>query len=149
MTRDFNWGPGIGDPTIGGWVTVVLYLLACVSCWKTAGVVLRRDWNGQSDSHVWRAISIAFFFLGINKQLDLQSAMTELGRTVAFAGGWYEQRQTVQVYFVIGVAAACVAGHHNFAFLDQKIPNSNLASASRFNICTRVRTNPGSLFSSY
>ena len=100
MTRDFNWGPGIGDPTIGGWVTVVLYLLACVSCWKTAGVVLRRDWNGQSDSHVWRAISIAFFFLGINKQLDLQSAITELGRTVAFAGGWYEQRETVQVYFV-------------------------------------------------
>jgi hypothetical protein len=107
--RDFNWSPGIGDPTIGGWVTVVLYLLACLSCWKTAGVVLR-DWNGLSDSHVWRAISIAFFFLGINKQLDLQSAMTELGRMVAVTGGWYEQRETVQVYFVLGVAAACVAG---------------------------------------
>ena len=24
----FNWTPGIGDPTIGGWVTVALYLLA-------------------------------------------------------------------------------------------------------------------------
>ena len=108
MTRDFNWEPGIGDPTIGGWVTVVLYLLACVSCWKTAGVALRQDWNGQSDSCVWRAISIVFFLLGINKQLDLQSAMTELGRIVAFAGGWYEQRQIVQIYFSIGVAAICV-----------------------------------------
>ena len=35
--------------------------------------------------------------------------MTELGRNVAFAGGWYEQRRTVQVYFVIGFAAVCVA----------------------------------------
>ena len=122
MTRDFNWEPGIGDPTIGGWVTVVLYLLACVSCWKTAGVVLRRDWNGQSDSYVWRAISIAFFFLGINKQLDLQSAMTELGRIVAFAGGWYEQRQTVQVYFVIGVAAVCVAATLILLFWTRKSP---------------------------
>lgn len=66
VTRALNWEPGIGDPTIGGWVTVVLYLPACVSCWKTAEVILRRDWNGPSDSCVWRAISIAFFFLGIN-----------------------------------------------------------------------------------
>ncbi len=109
MNWDFDWEPGIGDPTISGWVTVGLYLLTCVSCLKTAGVVLRRDWSGHSDSYVWRAISIAFFFLGINKQLDLQSAMTELGRNVAFAGGWYEQRRTVQLYFVIGFAAVCVA----------------------------------------
>ena len=122
MTRDFNWEPGIGDPTIGGWVTVVLYFLACVSCWKTAGVVLQRDWNGQSDSYVWRAISIAFFFLGINKQLDLQTAMTELGRIVAFAGGWYEQRQTVQVYFIIGVAGICAAATLILLFWTRKSP---------------------------
>jgi ABC-type Mn2+/Zn2+ transport system permease subunit len=65
---------------------------------------------------------IAFFFLGINKQLDLQSAMTELGRIVAFAGGWYEQRRTVQVYFVIGVAAACVAGTLILLFWTRKSP---------------------------
>ena len=32
----FNWTPGIGDPTIGGWVTVALYLLASGSCWISA-----------------------------------------------------------------------------------------------------------------
>jgi len=122
VTRDFNWAPGIGDPTIGGWITVILYLLAFVSCWKTAGVILRRDWNAKSDSYVWRAISIAFFFLSINKQLDLQSAMSELGRVVAFAGGWYEQRQTVQVYFIIGVAAVCVAGTLILLFWTRKSP---------------------------
>jgi hypothetical protein len=147
VTRDFNWVPGIGDPTIGGWVTVLLYLLACVSCWKTAGVVVRRDWSGQSDSHVWRAISIAFFLLGIIKQLDLQSAMTELGRIVAFAGGWYEQRGTGK--FILSLALPRRGRHYDYALLDQKIPNSNLASARRFNICAGVRTNPSSFFSSY
>ena len=32
----FNWTPKIGDPTIAGWVTVVLYLLAAGSCWISA-----------------------------------------------------------------------------------------------------------------
>jgi hypothetical protein len=86
-------------------------VLACLcKLLENSGGVLRRDWSGQSDSNVWRAISISFFILGINKQLDLQTAMTELGRIVAFAGHWYEQRKTVQVHFVIGVAAGCVAG---------------------------------------
>src|SRR5262245_53819348 len=25
--HQFNWTPGIGDPTIGGWITVLLYFL--------------------------------------------------------------------------------------------------------------------------
>jgi hypothetical protein len=122
VTRNYNWAPGIGDPTIGGWVTVILYFLAFVSCWRTAGVVPRRDRNGHSDSYVWRAISLAFFFLGINKQLDLQSAMTELGRIVAVGGGWYEQRQLVQVYFIVGVAAVCVAATLMLLFWTRKSP---------------------------
>ena len=149
MTRDFNWVPGIGDPTFGGWVTVVLYLLACLSCWKTAEVVLRRDLNGQSDSRVWLALSIAFFFLGINKQMDLQSAMTELGRMVAFSGGWYEQRRTVQIYFVNWRCRHMRGGYCSVAFLDQKISNSNMASSGRLDICTLLRTSPSGLFSSY
>jgi hypothetical protein len=56
----------------------------------------------------WRAISVAFFVLGINKQLDLQTALTELGRILANAGEWYERRQIVQVYFIIGVAVVCL-----------------------------------------
>jgi hypothetical protein len=32
----FNWTPRIGDPTIGDWVTVVLYRLAAGSCWISA-----------------------------------------------------------------------------------------------------------------
>ncbi len=97
----FNWTPGIGDPTIGGWVTVVLYFLAVISCWRAA-----RN-SKLSDKKIWYAISILFLGLGINKQLDLQSALTELGRVLAFDEEWYAQRQIVQLYFIIGVALFC------------------------------------------
>jgi hypothetical protein len=98
----FNWRPGIGDPTIAGWVTVVLYFIAVWSSWRTANLVAR-----TGEGHTWRAISVMFIGLGINKQLDLQSALTELGRVIAFQRGWYGERQTVQVWFIFGVAVVC------------------------------------------
>jgi hypothetical protein len=108
-TLQFNWRPGIGDPTIGGWVTVVLYLLASISCWRTAGLIGLRDRDGWHDRRTWYAIAVLFLGLGINKQLDLQTALTELGRIVAVLGGWYDERRAVQIFFISGVAAASVA----------------------------------------
>ena len=98
----FNWKPGIGDPTIGGWATVALYFLAMISCWMTAR-------SGIKERRIWSAISILFLGLGINKQLDLQSALTEVGRVIAFAHGWYGQRQFVQLAFIICAAIVCVS----------------------------------------
>jgi hypothetical protein len=99
--HQFNWTPGIGDPTLGGWITVILYFFAVISCWRAA-----RNSTSQ-DQKIWYAISITFFALGVNKQLDLQTAFTELGRVIAVEEGWYKQRQTVQVYFIIGVTLFC------------------------------------------
>ena len=99
--HEFNWRPGIGDPTIGGWVTVILYFLAVISCWITA-----RN-SSLADRKIWYAITVLFLGLGINKQLDLQSALTEMGRIVAIEEGWYARRETVQLYFTIVVALVC------------------------------------------
>jgi len=104
----FNWSPGIGDPTIGGWVTVVLYFLAVVTTWKTTNIVQARERFVAEESYTWRTISIMFCALGINKQLDLQTAMTDLGRIIANHQGWYNERQTVQIWFIVGVATVCV-----------------------------------------
>ena len=98
----FNWRPGIGDPTIGGWVTVGLYFFAVWSAWKTASLIF-----GGREKTLWRALLTMLVALGVNKQLDLQSALTEIGRIVAFDQGWYAQRQTVQIWFIVGVAAVC------------------------------------------
>ena len=40
---------------------------------------------------------------GFNKQLDLQTAFTELGRMMAREAGWYSERQGVQKAFIMGV----------------------------------------------
>ena len=103
----FNWSPKIGDPTIGGWVTVVLYLLAAGSCWITARELVLED-IGSNERRAWWAISALFLALGINKQLDLQSALTEAGRVLAHYQGWFEQRQLVQLAFIALVAIICL-----------------------------------------
>jgi hypothetical protein len=49
-------------------------------------------------------VTLFVFFLGVNKQLDLQTWVTEAGRTVTRKQGWYEQRRVIQMWFVAGVA---------------------------------------------
>ena len=44
--------------------------------------------------------------LGINKQLDLQTWLTEVGRDLALQYGWYRHRRVVQAVFI----AAMVVG---------------------------------------
>jgi len=56
------------------------------------------------DRRAWRSISVLFLFLSINKQLDLQTALTEAGRYLAHYQGWYEQRQVVQLAFIAPIA---------------------------------------------
>ena len=47
--------------------------------------------------------------LCVNKQLDLQSLVTDIGRTLSRQQGWYEQRREIQRLFVVVVLAGSVA----------------------------------------
>ena len=58
---------------------MVLYLLAAGSCWISARELALGD-IVSTERRTWWAISALFLALGINKQLDLQSALTEAGR---------------------------------------------------------------------
>ena len=104
----FNWTPKIGDPTFVGWLTVVLYLTASINCWLAARKIELETSRDLHERRAWRFIAILFLGLGINKQLDLQTALTEAGRVVAHLQGWYEERQAVQVAFVVVVAVTCL-----------------------------------------
>ncbi|HSY41392.1 MAG TPA: hypothetical protein VLA79_17760 [Polyangia bacterium] len=123
------WSPGIGDPNVMGWVTVVAYLWAAYLCfavhrsWRASArsTGQARTWGpvalallGQRRrlaalpvairmSALWNALALGLLLLGINKQLDLQTALTEIGRILAAKQGWYEQRQRVQIDFIIAV----------------------------------------------
>lgn len=86
------WQPGIGDPNATGWLTVLAYLLCMVLALRVS-----RRLAGQRGRGFWLLIAVLTGFLALNKQLDLQSAMTALGRCLAQAQGWYENRRLVQV----------------------------------------------------
>ena len=86
---------------------MVLYLLAAGSCWITARELVLED-IASNERRAWWAISALFLALGINKQLDLQSALTETGRVLAHYQGWFEQRQLVQLAFIALVAIICL-----------------------------------------
>ena len=80
-----------------------MYLLTSVSCWTLA----RKLGSAGIECRAWRSISVLFFFLGIDKQLDLQTALTEAGRYLAHYQGWYEQRQLIQLAFIALIAVMC------------------------------------------
>lgn len=128
--EEIQWSAGIGDPTFVGWLTVVAYFAATWLCLRAFMVekagpprpyrqaikalyrVMRKHWPSPPAparrAGLWLAFAFILLFLGINKQLDLQSLLTEIGRASALEEGWYEQRRMVQAGFigaVLGSAA--------------------------------------------
>jgi hypothetical protein len=118
------WRPRIGDATFWGWLTVAAYGLTAILCLVVAlkqpamatGVAAI---NGEArrQRRLWLGVAILMAFLCLNKQLDLQSLLTNIGRIVANRGGWYDARRTVQFWFVVAVGLASVAA---FVFLAWK-----------------------------
>lgn len=99
-----GWSPQIGDPNFTGWLTVVIYLI----CLAFAVLVLRRNPKGTARG-LWLLIAMLMAVLAVNKQLDLQTALTAAGRCMAHAQGWYDNRFWVQLSF-IGLLIALVIG---------------------------------------
>jgi hypothetical protein len=96
-----QWTPGIGDPTILGWLTVVAYAAAAYACYRLRGrFSVEADGLRRKERRYWGILAGVLLFLCINKQLDLQTAMTELLRGMARAEGWYAIRRRLQVVFV-------------------------------------------------
>lgn len=102
-----RWSPGIGDPSVMGWVTVGVYLLAAVQCARKS----RNSDSLREGNKFWASLAVVLFLLALNKQLDLQSLFTQIGRDVALQQGWYAQRRWVQGGFIaaLGLAAATLA----------------------------------------
>ena len=119
---ELRWSPTIGDPSVMGWVTVVAYFATAWLCLRA----LMAEKSGPRRPYLasiaalwrvtkkhrlglppvarhallWLVLAATMTFLGINKQLDLQTLVTELGRLSAHRHGWYEERRTVQTIFI-------------------------------------------------
>ena len=96
-----RWSPGIGDPTLAGWITVVAYVVAAGMVFRViAREAMLEPWLEVTEKRLWWCLLLGVVALGVNKQFDLQTAFTELGRMLAHAQGWYEDRRRVQVAFI-------------------------------------------------
>ena len=93
-----RWSPSLGDPTVAGWLTVAAY----AACAVLAALVLQRRVAGRAPLF-WLLICLAMAFLAVNKQLDLQSLLTAIGRCVARLQGWYGERRAFQRHFIEGL----------------------------------------------
>lgn len=121
---EFGWRPGIGDPTLTGWMTVVCYFIAAGYSYAVARRIASA--GHERELFVWWSLVVLFAFLGLNKQLDLQSALTEIGRYLAHHQGWYEQRQVVQIAFVSGIALVLLALTAACVLLFRDLPSQTL-----------------------
>jgi len=94
-----GWRPRLDNPDFVGWSVVAFYELAALACARAA--VLARSRRGHGRAAIWWGLALALCFLGVNKQLNLQTLLIVLGRHWAVAAGWYGQRRTAQVAFAL------------------------------------------------
>ena len=79
----YGWKPGIGDPTVYGWLTVAAYAIGALCCWRA-----RRN-APPRERGFWLVLTGIMAFLCVNKQLDLQTLLTDVARHHARTHGWY------------------------------------------------------------
>ena len=102
-----TWSPAIGDPSVIGWLTVVVYLIAAALCFRVCRAIGNVE-NAKKERRAWALMTAAFGALAVNKQLDLQTALTESARILAKWQGWYGERRAVQVLFLAVVALGAI-----------------------------------------
>lgn len=105
-----GWKPGIGDPGIMGWITVLVYAAASLSSLAARSRATPPNATAMQERVFWSLSALLFAFLAVNKQLDLQTLMTDIGRCAANHGGWYGERRVIQVLLIVSLAVAAVAG---------------------------------------
>jgi len=116
-TDDGRWHLDVGDPTLLGWLTLAAYLLAGLACWRAhrscsfgARALLHaapaEARHQERLARWWLGIGALMILLGLNKQLDLQTLLTEIGKDIALVHGWYAQRKQMKLAFVLLVGLA-------------------------------------------
>ncbi len=104
-----QWRPGIGDPTVVGWLTVVAYAVAAVLAWGACLRTRRMLDLPRGSREIWAVVAVLMLIMCVNKQLDLQSLVTDIGRVLAKRDGWYANRHTAQEHFIEGIVVTAAA----------------------------------------
>ena len=64
-----TWSPGIGDPTVWGWLTVVIYAVATLVTAQVARVGPFPRYTRLKERVFWTCLALGLAALTVNKQL--------------------------------------------------------------------------------
>ena len=104
-----------------GWFIAFAYLAATIACAIVWAAERKGNRLGQPASPLfWLVLTALLLFLGINKQLDLQTLLNDVGRRMAKSEGWYDRRGVYQVAFIVTVATAGLIAVGSFSWLARK-----------------------------
>ncbi|UTW44923.1 hypothetical protein KFE80_11110 [bacterium SCSIO 12696] len=102
-----TWRPGIGDPSLVGWLTVLAYVFACAAC---ISVYYKSVSSPKRYRYFWLYSGILLLFLSVNKQLDLQSLLTDIGRQIVVINDWVAKKHLIQKSFIAVIASLGALG---------------------------------------
>lgn len=100
-----RWLASVGDPTLLGWGIAIAYFAAIAPV-----LAARARTADEHDRMIWCIAALLLALFGLNKQLDLHTLVTALGRCYARQYGWIDHRRAVQGVFVALVFAATLIG---------------------------------------
>lgn len=83
------------DPSGLAWFIVAAYFAGAFAAFAASRSATTRE------ARFWLGVSLLLALLGLNKELDLQSVLTEIGRDLTRAIGIYEQRRLLQALFLL------------------------------------------------
>jgi hypothetical protein len=95
-----------GDPTVFGWTIFVLYFVAAYSCFRRRAAVPKVH---QHERLIWVFITVSCVILGLNKQLDLQSMLIDMGRDGLRSLDLYEFKRPLQYSFMAALLLGLLA----------------------------------------
>ncbi|MGB0767231.1 MAG: hypothetical protein ACPGYV_05935 [Phycisphaeraceae bacterium] len=112
--HDLSWHLSweqFGDSDAASWAIVAVYLCAawlCLRCWRRRDALIEPRYVRRFGAF-WLCLAGAMLLLGLNKQLDLQVVVHELGRQFAIRTGLFESRRIWVPIFVAGLGLFSVA----------------------------------------
>jgi len=110
-----NWRPSFHDNFFMGWLITGSYL-ACAFVAALYATYLNQM-EEKKAFQFWWSISAIMILLGVNKQLNLQTLLTEVGRQIANAQEWYDRRRVVQFMFISILSASFLASFIGLAII--------------------------------
>lgn len=105
------WRSKLGDRTLVGWGITAWYAVAGVFCLACTGRFDSRRVLpiNQIFAWFWWFMAGVLIFMAVNKQLDIQLLLADIGRAFTKNQGWYMQRAPVQIRVLALGACICLA----------------------------------------